>query len=298
LVSVTLSLSVEAQEPSLDTVLQRAAGYVDQLSRQLSGIVAEESYVQEVKNLSSRNAPPTVITRRELTSDFLLVKPSGSDRFVEFRDVFEVDGRPVRDRQDRLTKLFLTPSPDTDHAREIVEESARYNIGDITRNVNTPMLPLMFLQKAYQPRFRFKRTGTQSPSLSNLTLAGRGGSAVFRASTEVWVVEFRERKDHTVIHTPQGEDFPATGRFWIEPDSGAVLMSELLMEMGDTDAVINVSYQSEPLIGLRVPVEMHERYRGGGNRVEGVATYGRFRQFQVKTDEVIDKPPVKPPGSP
>ena len=38
---------------------------------------------------------------------------------------------------------------------------------------------------------------------------------------------------------------------------------------------------------------MRERYdiRRGGARVSGIATYGRFRQFQVKVDERIA--PVK-----
>jgi hypothetical protein len=295
---LALAAGAGAQEPSLDTVLARAAAYVAQLPIKLSGIVAEETYVQEIRNSSGRTSGPApFITRRELTSDFLIVKAPGTERFVEFRDVFEVDRRPVRDRQDRLTKLFLKPSPDTDHIREIVEESARYNIGNIPRNVNTPMMPLLFLQRSYQPRFRFKRSRLQSPNLADMTLAGRGGPTVFRATTEIWIVEFRETRADTVIHTTEGKDFPATGRFWIEPETGAVLMSELVMELGETQATIDVSYQSEPMLGLRVPVEMHERYRARNDRGEGVATYGKFRQFQVTTDEVIGKPPVKPPGS-
>jgi hypothetical protein len=77
------------------------------------------------------------------------------------------------------------------------------------------------------------------------------------------------------------------------------------MEKGDVRAVIDVSYQSEPLLGVRVPVAMHERYRARSARVEGIASYGKFRQFQVRTDEVIEKPDpnkpspaVKPPPKP
>ena len=33
---------------------------------------------------------------RELTSDLLLVKPAGADPWLQFRDVFEVDGKPIR----------------------------------------------------------------------------------------------------------------------------------------------------------------------------------------------------------
>jgi hypothetical protein len=300
-----LTASANAQEPSLDTVLKRAAAYVAALNGKFSGIVAEEAYVQQIQNASGRTGGSTpFITRRDLKSDFLLVKPPGTERFVEFRDVFEVDGRPVRDRQDRLTKLFLD-DVDTDRVRAIVEESARYNIGNIPRNINTPMLPLVFLQESFQYRFKFKRTRNASPDLASLILAGRGNNTAFRTEVEVWVIEYRETREDTVIHSTDGDDFPSSGRFWVEPDTGAVLMSELVMEKGDVRAVIDVSYQSEPLLGMRVPVAMHERYRARSDRVEGIATYSKFRQFQVKTDEVIDKPdpdapppPVKPPPKP
>jgi hypothetical protein len=68
-------------------------------------------------------------------------------------------------------------------------------------------------------------------------------------------------------------------------------MTELVMENRDMLATITVSYQSEPLLGFNVPVAMQEQYHGRAEYVEGIATYGRFRQFQVKTDEVIGKPP-------
>jgi len=298
-------MGVASQEPSLDTVLERAAAYVATFNTKLSGIVAEELYIQEIKNASSRSGTSTpFVTRVELRSDFLLVRPPGVGRFVEFRDVFDVNNRPVRDRQDRLVKLFLDAS-ESDRVEAIVEESARYNIGNIPRNINTPMLPLVFLQESYQYRFRFKRERSGTPDLATLSLAGRGAGAAFKTPADAWVIEFRETRADTVIHTQNGTDFPATGRYWIEPETGAVLMSELVMDQGEVRAVIDVSYQSEPLVGLRVPVAMHERYRARSDRVEGIATYGKFRQFQVNTDEVIEKPnpdapalPVKPPLKP
>jgi len=50
-----------------------------------------------------------------------------------------------------------------------------------------------------------------------------------------------------------------------------------------------VSYQSEPLLGFLVPIEMRERYDGRRDKshIEGVATYGRFRQFHVNTTETF-----------
>jgi hypothetical protein len=115
--------------------------------------------------------------------------------------------------------------------------------------------------------------------------ARRGPAApadgVFRVSTEVWAIAFAETGSGTMIRTAQRKDQPAHGRFWIEPASGRVLMTELMVEDRSVSATITVSFQSEPLLGLLVPVAMRERYEGKRSRsqVDGSATYGRFRQF-------------------
>jgi hypothetical protein len=271
-------------------VLARADRYVTTLHQQLSGIVAEEIYVQSARSM--RQAGSAVQSRRTLRSDLLLVRPPEADRYIEFRDVFEVNGRAVRDRDERLTELFLKPtSGNADRIRAIVDESARHNIGDIPRNVNTPMLTLYFLQRDKQQHFRFRRAKSGQPALGTGSAMPGRSAAMFRVTTEMWVVEFRETERPTIIKTDRGRDFPATGRFWIDPQTGAVMMSELVMENSEVTATINVSYQSEPMLGFLVPVEMRERYRARDERVEGLATYGRFRQFQVRTGEIIAKPP-------
>src|SRR4029077_16814295 len=89
----------------------------------------------------------------------------GAARWAEFRDVFEADGRPIRDREDRLTRLFLggTPSARRQLSR-ILDESSRFNIGDIQRNINTPLFALQILEAANQGRFKFKRTKNGMPA--------------------------------------------------------------------------------------------------------------------------------------
>ena len=85
--------------------------------------------------------------------------------------------------------------------------------------------------------------------------------------------------DHS-HETREGSE--SSGRFWIEPATGRVLMSELVAEPLQVRATIDVSFQSEPLLGMLVPIEMRERYedRRVTSLVTGRATYGRFRQFQ------------------
>jgi hypothetical protein len=294
LVSACLTVAIAppaatASEPqSLATVLARAGAYVAEFHRQLSTIVGEERYVQDWKAVQSGRRPvATELQHRELVSDVVLVKPPRADAWMTFRDVFEVDGNAVRDRDDRLAQLVRSGSPSTNDAvRTILDESSRYNIGDIRRNVNTPTYPLLFLETANHFRFKFKQTKDRRPRTEPENPARDGA---FRVSTEVWVIAYEEKEAGTLIKTDGHKDLPAKGRFWIEPATGRVLMSELLVSNRKLRATIDVSYQSEPILGLLVPIEMREWYDNMKTRshIEAVATYGKFRQFQVNTDQTF-----------
>lgn len=278
---------IAAQTPTLPTVLDRAAAYIADFHRQLSSIVAEERYVQDWKSvLPGRHPEITPLGHRVLRSDLLLVKPDGARAWMEFRDVFEVDGTAVRERDQRLVTLFVEPSPSTDQQiRQILSESARYNIGDIQRNVNTPLFPLLFLEAANHYRFKFTLASDRTPIISAADAAAPDGA--FRVSTEMWVVNYEEKESPTMIRTDGEKDLRSKGRFWIDPASGQVRMTELKIENRNLRATIDVSYQSQPVLGLLMPIEMRERYEAKPRHtvVEGRATYGRFRQFQVKVDE-------------
>ena len=285
-VAATLIAHVAAQpRPALEAVLIRAGAYVLQLQQQLAGIVAEEDYVQDVKVASgfpstTRSGLP-MVKHRELKSDLLLVRPVNADRWVQFRDVFEVDGRPVRDRSERLMKLFVSPSSATaNQAEQIAVESSRYNIGNLQRTVNLPVLALAVLEPRGQPRFVFKRIekGGQVPV--------RSAAA---ATKTVWVIGYREVEGQTMIRTTNFRDMPARGRFWIDPESGEVLATELIAEDLSVRGEITVGYEREPTLNVMVPIHMKERYdlRRGPSPVTGEANYRSFRQFQVKVDEKI-----------
>ncbi len=196
----------------------------------------------------------------------------GFEGWLPFRDVFEVDGQRVRDRQDRLVRLFVQTSPSKalENAQAIVRESARYNIGNWRRELNVPTLPLWFLESPNTRRFNFRKVGED-------TLSGR----------RVVVVEYTEIARPTFIKTPLGEDVVSSGRFWAEPTTGRVHRTLLTASI----ASITVNYASRPEVpGLWLPVTMEERYERGATLITGKATYGNFRQFQVQTSEQIAVP--------
>jgi hypothetical protein len=264
--------AVARAQVSLEALLPRAGAYVRQFERDLGSVVSEELYQQDIRPAGTA---PNGVARAGgggtvLRSDFLLVQVEGQG-WLPFRDVFERDGKPVRDRQDRLTALFLSNTRGAlDQARKIMEESARYNIGNVNRNVNVPTLPLQFLLPEMRGRFAFADGKPDSGA------AGR-------------VVEFKETGHPTFVTTTGERDLPVYGRFWLDEQSGTVLRTEVHMVDTALEGHITVTYEVDAVTGLRVPVRMEERYRRqkDASEVRGVATYSRFRKFQVNTSEEV-----------
>lgn len=281
LLAAGLAAHPRAQAPSLDDVLKRSAEYVAAFHKQLSGIVAEETYQQDRSANGLFVDLATSEQSRTLKSDLLLIKPADSDRYVELRDAFDVDGRPVRDRQARLEGLLRNATRDSDaQIRAIIKASAEHNIGVIQRNINTPLMTLQFLEAANQPRFTFTHVAKSKPVFAAERDRAINEAPVFRVSTEMWTIEYRERRRNTLIRTPDGRDLPARGRFWINPSTGSVLISELVIDGGGVIATVTVSYQSEPLMGFLVPIEMRESYVRRGERITGHAAYSKFRPIE------------------
>jgi hypothetical protein len=232
--------------------------------------------------------------RRTLKSDVLLTRAPGGSRYLLFRDVFEVDGREVRDRDERLLQLFLEPSASTSaQARRILDESARYNLGDIGRTINTPTLALVFLDPQYRPRLRFEPTGDRVPeTIRDAAAADGDGATPFTLPPDVSLLAFQETARDTMVGTGTGGNLRASGRFWIEPATGRVLLTEIQFRNETIAAVVDVRYDLAPEVGIVVPVAMRERYRDlrRDDVIAGSAAYSRVRRFQVASSEVVGEP--------
>jgi formylglycine-generating enzyme required for sulfatase activity len=275
----------------LEAVLDRAGWYLDYFVDEFENVVAEENYIQDSSQLlptlspagGGRGAiapPPSAAEmlrarHRDLRSDFLLVKSPDTQALVPFRDVIQVDGVMVRDREARLAKLFLTASADAmDRAERIREEGARYNLGNMRSTLGNPVLALGVLQQSYQSRFRF--------SLAKEDRSFGPGVAV---------IEYREMGSPAMIRGEAGRDLPAHGRLWIDIATGRVLKTELQVQQPTVRAIITTTFQAEEQSGIAVPLEMREQYTfPNGNRVNTLASYGHFRRFDVTAAEELQTP--------
>jgi VWFA-related protein len=279
-------------------VLEQAARYVLDYEQAFHDIAAEESYTQwaerqptAVNGLALSCAATSC--RRLTRADVVFVRLGGEVPWGTFRDVFEVDGQKVRDREGRLETLFSASSPASvvQRARAILNESARYNIGPAVRNINFPTLSLVFLHPRNQSRFVWRRGSTR-----------RFGTV------EGLEVEFEEIARPTLVDQDGRGDLPAKGRFWVDPVRGTVLRSEteFRFEPARARAYVATQYRAEPKLAMWVPSEMREEYDdlpGTPMPVflspsEATARYSSFRKFTVTVEDVTATLPPETPEAP
>jgi hypothetical protein len=256
--------------PSLADVLARMKAYLVAYGERYSATIATERYRQ------TSGLPNDPVHREALLeSDFGIIRAPGAGQWIGLRDVYRVDGRAVEDRQDRLARLFADPvDAALTQADRIIEESARFNIGQVRRTINNPAIVLKILDPVNEFRFRFSKAGEDTQDGARL-----------------WMVAFFEQSIPTLIHSSKGEDEPAQGRLWVEPTTGRLHRADLTFRssapgMRAFRASISLTFQEDPRLHIWVPAKMVERYESSNiDFVGGEATYSDYRQFGVKTEE-------------
>lgn len=255
----------------LEELLNHASAYVEGFVREFSTVVAEERYVQDSHpmtdvDLLSGGPSQRSADHIELRSDYLFVSTGTESAWLTFRDVYSVNGRPVRDREERLARLFVNPAPDAlDQAGRISSDGYRYNVGSKERTIANPLLTLGFLQPEYRERFEYRLAGVDTS-----------------LGSDVWIVKFKERVRPTLLRTTDNRNVVSMGRFWIDGGSGRVLQTEL--ETSTSDRVMTTFAYDERL-QMDVPSEMRDIAWSNRSPVTGTATYTNFRRFGVSTDE-------------
>ena len=314
IVLLATATAVAAQskpEPSLDDVMKRVGAYVAAYGEKTSAVVGKETYTQ---NVTVEGAAP--LRPRRLVAEFAIVRADSG--WTGFRDVAEVNGEPVRDRRDRLVTLLTSQSPTMSEAMRIANESARFNVGPVARNFNTPTTAMFFFLPEHHSRFAFTKKGNRKIG-----------------DVQTLEIGFKETKSPTFIMTRAEKDVPLEGSLWVNPADGAVIRTRIRMKnFADTEATpdqpsgpptgrtavnpntptggrealsasagvqdmtlrpmessadFDVTYGRVPGIDLWLPVEMVEFYEGPiftrnrpvMGRATNRAAYSDFKQFST-----------------
>jgi hypothetical protein len=239
--------------PLSPEVKARTAGYVSAFVHSLSNVAGQEDFVLTGPD-------------RRVTSDFLLVRhPASPADLLTYRDVTQVNGVAIPDRQERLADLFLKPTGSLrDRVRQITLAAEQQ-----VPSILNPIFVLAFLQADFQSRFEL-----------TVNDAGR------EWPPGVSAVSFVETTRPTILRGGLlGDlDVPVRGTAWIESGTGRVLQTELLVPTGKSTTAMVTRFALDRRLQIMVPEQMRTR------NPNGVATYGNFRRFTVQTDTTIGSP--------
>ena len=262
LIQIAGSTALQAQDsPDLATLMRKVGIYTNWFVNRFSNVVSEEDYEQRF-SVATR--------RRQLKSEFLLVGyPGRAEALMTFRDIREVDGRPVGDQKDRITRLFLEPFESAiRRAQEIHRAGLRLSVDN--GRVMDPLTVIGYLQPAYQANFRVSRGGmakSLGPTIREITL------------TPV------QDRSKTLLK-------PA--RAWVAEDTGAVVKTELRSGFGARAETTTTTFGMDPTLQMPVPLEMRDELPRGRDDFIGLAKYSKFRRFEVRSEALVDVPAADP----
>jgi len=277
-VSAVLLVGAPAKEP-LDRIIGRAAQWVQRFERDFITVIADETYDQFV----TRAGSPPDQTHRQIRSELLFMQSGTPDSWVAVRNVLSYtdDGQPPQDvpnSRDRLTRAIESGGSGGRAAlRRLADEGARFNIGGIERNFNSPTFGLQLLDDGHRARFRFRLDGSEmiGPDLA-------------------WRVRYDERRHPTLIQANY-RDTELGGRIFCRAGDGAVLKTTLELTAAKSNGrqalrtTITVDYAQDSKLGMVVPARMEEEYRdlAGDQVIRGTATYSNYRVFETSARVIV-----------
>jgi hypothetical protein len=261
------------------TILSSAMRYVMNFEQQFALLVSEEHYVQELQrppnpgdNLSRSNPGGGMraggaMNIQNIKSDFVLVQLGmDGEGWMPFRDAFEVKGKKLRNRDERLLKLFLDNDKNAfEKAARLNEASTKLHLGNVARTINIPTLGMMLLHPRVNERFEFTDGGEE-------TIAGR----VLRKAV------YREAARPTLIKTTRGRDLALTGTIWIDPFTGTVVKTEMNAADPAVRCQVSVTFRRDEGLDMWVPDKMEEYYKAtlAVDDILATATYTNVRKYR------------------
>jgi hypothetical protein len=275
--SITAGWPILAQAPRLDVsekaLTSAAVTYVAEYEKQFAFLIADEEYTQTLYDADDRKVKTRVL-KAEL---FLTYLPTDGE-WIAVRDVLEVDGEPVKDRED--LRALLAKSRETRLVKELTWRNSRYNIGRLERNFNEPTLPLLLLDAKRTPRIRFDRKRvTRENDVTLATLA------------------FEERGAPTLVATRSDGPVRAKGEFLLDAATGTIRRTLFQLNRPGIAVVLETAYLKDDKLNLWLPSVFTEHYESGSNItgmglsrsaaraarevVKCEARYTNYRRFEV-----------------
>ena len=273
---LTVALAIQpAAAVSTRAAVGRAAAYVKAYQQQLTSVLADERYTQQL--IEQTPSDPKMARVRTLRSElFFMFAPAG-DAWMAIRDVMEIDGHAIASRPDLREALQVLPAPDV--ARKFKDYNSRFNLGRTYRNFNEPTLSLLVLDDEHRGRFSFDRKRVE-----------RNGD------TTLVTLAFTERERPTLIRDLRHGSVFSKGELIVEAETGRIRKAVLTATIGPVKVQLTTSYAHDTRLDLWVPATFREQYEYGvpannakarfesGAEYEHIlceASYTNYRRFET-----------------
>lgn len=267
LAALLIGIAAAPQSAGLDAVLEQLDAYLERYETELSAVVADEELIQETEGRMYRRM------NQRLQSEIAFLRLPGGLEWMGFRRVRSINGKPLIGTK-TLAELLATTSTDAlRQASILVDESARYNLGN-PRTINMPNLPLELLSRKYRHRYEATYRGRSR-------LQGR-------ATDEVELVEIGARP---IVYN-EGRQLKTRVRAWVDVESGALWRAEVELKVpGDNrnPTWLRVDFAFDKTLQVMVPVTMRERFNSIADTGTSLATYTNFRRFQTSA-RIVPQP--------
>jgi hypothetical protein len=277
-------------EVPLESLLNQAAARTAEYINVFKDLMAEERQTIELYDSNGQ-----LRRTRRLLSDFVVYQSQlDSTLMVEYRNVREVDGVAVSERQERamdLARRLVKIDSVSKELDRIDREASRYNLNYSVKGYT--LNQAMALQKEVREAFRFEQAGRE-------TIDGQ----------EVIVVNYVQVREHPQIQfnltLPKVKDSPPfyKGRLWLDARTAQLWREEreifaYLPKITEPIAIMRFEFNYRPSkFKILVPQQIIFSTLGSITRVEGkppiLSPGGRVR-FEYGQFELFDVT-VKPGG--
>ncbi|HYN10218.1 MAG TPA: hypothetical protein VES67_22725 [Vicinamibacterales bacterium] len=229
-------------DTSAQAVVDAASAYVKEYQDQLTYVLADEIYIQQIRNQVPLDR--TMPRSRRLKSELFFMFGPADRVWMAIRDVAEVDRKPVDHRPDLRAALLTLPAPQV--AGTFKTYNSRFNLGRVIRNFNEPTLSLLVLDSRYRDSVTFERKRIQRT-----------------AGTTLVTLAFSERKPPWLIRDLSLRPVFSQGELIIEAGTGRVRRAVLRAKIGSVQMELTTIYALEPRLGMWVPALFREHYEEG-----------------------------------
>ena len=238
------TIALARQQPDAAALSKTVQAYAQKFIETVSGVSLDETLILLDTTGAQRRTPERVST------DLVLVR--FEDGLIGLRDPYAVDSRKLRERQPRVAEALSKPTQENvDLAQRYVREHAAFLMHNLVVWYTDPVLGVQYALPANADKLTYAIEGEKR--INGVQTIGLG---------------FKEAAEGPRVLAQIPGNAQSRGRLWVDPQTGAIHMTELWVQ-SQTDIVrVQVNFAPEKTLGWILPVRssFNLEWREYGNR--------------------------------